>query len=126
MRLGTRKEPGVRLPGAPSLNDGPAICLTEKEHARVHQLMDGAIKAAGGDAGTVSFEKAKQIAYEALGEAKKDCKGKFEAATDEYFKNVPEDALARAFKTAPKAIKDKALQTLESAWEKLRPLNPPK
>ncbi|MGJ3704356.1 DUF4150 domain-containing protein [Variovorax sp. AFSI2.2] len=126
MRLGTRREPGARLPGAPSLDDGPAICLTEKEHARVHQLMDGAIKAAGGDAGTVSFEKAKQIAYEALGAAKKDCKGKFEAATDEYFKKVPEDALARAFKTAPKAIKDKALQTLESAWEKLRPLNPPK
>lgn len=126
MRLGTRKEPGTRLPGAPSLNDGPAICLTAAEHARVHELMDGAIKAAGGDSGTVSFEKAKQIAYEALGEAKKDCKGKFEAATDEYFKNVPEDALARAFKAAPKTIKDSALETLKSAWEKLRPINPPK
>ncbi|MGJ7573584.1 PAAR-like domain-containing protein [Variovorax sp. RB2P76] len=105
-RVGTRIAPGARLSGAPSLSGGPAICLTEEEHATVHRLMDGAIRAAGGPDGTISFEKAKEIAYRALGEAKKECKGKFEAATDEFFKDVPEGALVRAVKRASRKVMD--------------------
>lgn len=115
LRIGTRTEPGARLPGAPSLNEGPAICLTDAEHARVHELMDGAIKAAGGATGTVSFDKVKQIAYDALAKAKPDCKGKFEAATDEYFQKISQDALVRAYKTASKAVKEAARKALKSA-----------
>lgn len=117
LRLGTRKAPGARVPGAPSLDEGPAICLTEDEHRQVHRLMDNAIRTAGGASGTVPFEKVKQIAYDALGKAKPDCKGKFEAATDEFFKKISNDALVRAYKSASKAVKAAAREALKaSGW----------
>ncbi|MGJ7501575.1 PAAR-like domain-containing protein [Variovorax sp. ZT5P49] len=115
LRLGTRKAPGARVPGAPSLDEGPAICLSEDEHREVHRLMDNAIRAAGGASGTVPFEKVKQIAYDALGKAKPDCKGKFEAATDEFFKKISNDALVRAYKSASKAVKAAAREALKAA-----------
>ncbi len=117
LRLGTRKAPGPRVPGAPSLDEGPAICLSESEHREVHRLMDNAIRTAGGATGTVPFEKVKQIAYDALGKAKPDCKGKFEAATDEFFKKMSNDALVRAYKSASKAVKAAARDALKaSGW----------
>lgn len=115
LRLGTRKAPGPRVPGAPSLDEGPAICLSEEEHREVHRLMDNAIRTAGGATGTVPFEKVKQIAYDALGKAKPDCKGKFEAATDEFFKKISNDALVRAYKSASKAVKAAARDALKAA-----------
>lgn len=100
LRYGVRGDSANRIPGAPSLNDGPSMCLTKDEHKKVHQLMDQKIRDLGnrtdnGPKGTAPIQDIIDLAIDALGEVKKECKGKFEKKVRDAFKDLKDGTLGR-------------------------------
>ncbi|MEP7456975.1 hypothetical protein [Phyllobacterium sp. SB3] len=99
LRAGKRLDSTLRLPNAPSLNDGPSICLDADEHKAVHKAMDSAIKDLGPD-GTLG--QVKDIALKAIEQVKKDCKGKMDglkSQVDKAFEEMGDDAPVRTKKS---------------------------
>jgi hypothetical protein len=83
LRFGKRLDTASRLLNAPSLNEGPSICLKEDEHKAVHKLMDSAVKELGPN-GTLG--QVKDIAFKAIEEVKSECKGKMKGLKDQVNK----------------------------------------
>lgn len=64
LRTGTarrKRDPQTRIPGAPAYEDGPAICVSKKEHQGIHGAVDEKIQAAAESNGTISAGKVKEI-----------------------------------------------------------------
>lgn len=95
IRAGKRMDTSLRLPNAPSLNDGPSICLSDKEHSSVHREMDAAVANLGPGA---RLGDVKDIAMSAIERVKPECKGKIndlKSKVDDAFQNMGDDAPVR-------------------------------
>ncbi len=88
-RVGTRLDPGVRMPGAPSLDKGPSICLNKDDHAEVHRKISEGMRAKIGSNGTVTLKDVLDISIDALDEVKPDCKRQFEQPIRDAFEDHP-------------------------------------
>lgn len=95
IRAGKRMDTGLRLPNAPSLNDGPSICLSDTEHSSVHRQMDAAVANLGPEA---TLGQVKDIAMQAIEDVKPECKGKMndiKSKINEAFEKMGDDAPVR-------------------------------
>jgi len=99
LRYGTRKDKNSRIPGMPSLNDGPTICLEGNaktngtEHSRAHAGTDPGIDAAGKRAdnsppGTAPIEEILQISIEGVAKVKPHCTDEVKKSVNDAFKGV--------------------------------------
>jgi hypothetical protein len=109
-RTGTRKAVGGRVPGAPSLGEGLAICLPVPDHKEVHRL-DKRFKGAsdstrgGSIAGTISGSQAKSISAANVEKATGGKKGggcPKEAIKKQLDKKIADDLVLRGEKHAGK------------------------
>lgn len=95
IRAGKRLDDSLRLPNAPSLDDGPSICLDDTEHNSVHRQMDAAIKNLGPDA---TLGQVKDIAMAAIKKVKPECEGKMDdlkSQVDKAFEKMGDEAPVR-------------------------------
>lgn len=58
-----------RMNGAPTMNDGIAICMSKKKHKKLHKRMNRRIKALGED-GVADLDEIKKICQEELANVK--------------------------------------------------------
>ena len=91
LRYGTRGS-DTRAPNAPSLEDGPAICLSKSEHAEVHAKLREAFKALGNDAtngpvGTAPIKDIVDASIKAIEDVKPECRGRFEDVR-KFYENI--------------------------------------
>ena len=125
LRLGKRAVAGQQIPGMPSLDDAPAICLEKgkgKPHNVAHKHTDKVAQRVGregratGTPGTIQLGQAKTISGRAIekatgGPAKGGCSRKdIQEQLNEYFK-APDDAKVRAVKDA-RRVKDEIRNVL--------------
>lgn len=83
------------MPGAPSLDKGPSICLNKDDHAEVHRKISEGMRAKIGSNGTVTLKDVLDISIDALDEVKPDCKRQFEQPIRDAFKTIPDEMLGR-------------------------------
>ncbi|MBN8757291.1 MULTISPECIES: DUF4150 domain-containing protein [Variovorax] len=95
LRVGTRLDPGVRMPGAPSLGKGPSICLNKEDHTQVHDKIAKGMRAKLASNGTITLKDVMDVAIDALDQVKPDCKRQFEQPVRDAFKDVPQEMLGR-------------------------------
>lgn len=109
-RTGTRKASGARIPGAPTLGEGLAICLPKPSHLEVHRL-DKRFKGAssstrgGAIAGTMTGSQAKTISAANVEKATGGKKGggcPKEAIKKQLDKKIADDLVLRGEKHAGK------------------------
>jgi hypothetical protein len=112
LRVGTRLDPGLRMPGAPSLDKGPSICLNKDEHADVHRKIADGMREKINSNGTVTLQDVLDISIEALDEVKPDCKRQFEQAVRDAFKNIPSETLGRGLMRTTEELRE----LLTNAW----------
>jgi hypothetical protein len=109
----------TRLPNAPTLAQGMAICLTGHaktqggEHFAAHSLTDNAIKKAGAQnralPGTADWLSIRQASLDGIEAAKPDCLPAAKAAIDAQFAGMPGNQALRAvmdYRTLPQATRD--------------------
>ena len=112
----------TRLPNAPSLAQGMAICLTGQarvqggEHHAAHASTDAKIQRAGmanvALPGTASWEDIRRAALDGIEAAKPDCLPAATAAIDAQFASMPGDQALRAvmdYRALPQATRDALL-----------------
>ncbi|NKC52282.1 hypothetical protein HED63_26690 [Ochrobactrum cytisi] len=95
IRAGKRLDANMRLPNAPSLNDGPSICLSDTEHSSVHRQMDAAVANLGPEA---TLGRVKDIAMKAIENVKPECKSKMDdikSKINNAFEKMGDDAPVR-------------------------------
>lgn len=109
LRYGTRLQSNMRIPNAPSLNEGLTICLSPSEHTAVHAIMDKAVAQLGGAAGTAPMNQIVETAIDALEKVKPECKGQLEDVRKQF--EHMGDQQGRTTKSLPKSS---ATQTLQS------------
>lgn len=130
LRYGNRKDSASRIPGMPSFNDGPSICLTGKdvgttsEHARLHERTDPRIADAGrrsdnGPSGAATIGEIIEISVEEAGNIKPNCKDELKQKVDAAFKDVDRNKYGRTTQQLPKGD---ARTTLESGAKERRRL----
>jgi hypothetical protein len=103
IRAGRRLETATRLPGAPSLGEGPSICLDPDTHRTIHRNMDARV-AALGSSGTLA--DVKRIAMEEIEAAKPECASKLDdirQQLEDAFQNMGDDAPVRTSPRLPSA-----------------------
>ena len=111
LRLAKRRD-SERIPGMPSLDDGPAICMTKgkgKEHNTAHKHTDrpaarvGRSGKATGTPGTITLGQAKAVSARAIEKATQGrcSRADIRKQLDEQFK-AHDDAILRAVKDAKK------------------------
>ena len=111
LRLAKRRD-SERIPGMPSLDDGPAICMTKgkgKEHNTAHKHTDrpaarvGRSGKATGTPGTITLGQAKAVSARAIEKATQGrcSRADIRKQLDEQFK-AHDDAILRAVKEAKK------------------------
>lgn len=102
-----------RIPGMPSLDDGPSICLTGQarktggEHNAAHEGTDPKIAAAGqrtdnGGIGVAPIGEIIEIAVEEVSKVKPHCTDEIKRKTDEAFKDVDRSKYGRTTQQPPK------------------------
>ena len=116
LRYGTRAEGAKgenRIPGMPSLDDGPSICLsggskkTGGEHNLAHEGTDPKIHAAGertdnGEKGVAPIGEIIDIAVEEVTKVKPHCGEEIKRKVDEAFKGVDRSKYGRTTQPPPK------------------------
>ncbi len=108
LRYGTRGDKGARIPGMPSLADGPAICLTGgskkkgSEHNQAHEGTDPRIAERGGTSGMAPIGELIEISAEEVGNVKPHCKQKIKDEVDKAFKGVDRKKYGRTTQQPPK------------------------
>ncbi len=120
LRYGTRGEGAKgekRIPGMPSLDDGPSICLSggskEKgsEHNKGHEGTDPRIKKEGqrtknGPIGAAPIGDIVDISIEEVSKVKPHCADEVKKKTNEAFKDVDRTKYGRTTQMPPKAGTD--------------------
>lgn len=120
LRYGTRGEGAKgekRIPGMPSLEDGPSICLSggskEKgsEHNKGHEGTDPRIKKEGqrkknGQIGVAPIGDIIDISIEEVSKVKPHCADEIKKKTNEAFKGVDRTKYGRTTQMPPKAGTD--------------------
>ena len=111
----------TRLPNAPTLAQGMAICLTgharatdrSGEHYAAHRVTDLAIDEAGIEntalPGTATWERVREAALDGIEAAKEECLPAATAAIDAQFAGMPGNQALRAvmdYRTLPQATRD--------------------
>jgi len=112
LRVGTRLDPGLRMPGAPSLDRGPSICLNKADHANVHREIASGMRAKLSANGTITLKDVLDISIDALDKVKPDCKRQFEQPVRDAFKDVPSETLGRGLMKTTGELRD----LLTKAW----------
>ena len=99
LRWGPRGDTANRIANAPSLDEGPTMCLTKEEHKKVHEIMRQKFadlsKNSAGPAGTAPISEIIEESIKAMGEVKPGCKGKFEDKVRKEFKDIKDGELGR-------------------------------
>lgn len=93
IRAGRRADTSMRLPGAPSLGEGPSICVSPETHRTIHRRMDHDVSQLGAGA---TLEDVKKIAMDVLEEVKPEC-----ASTMQDIRQQLDDAFANMNPNAP-------------------------
>jgi hypothetical protein len=110
LRYGKREDTARRIPGMPSEEEGPTICLEGSawvqgtEHNELQRALDARIFDAGDASGQAPLREILEIAIEETIKFKPECEEQIRKAVEEAFKNVDKDALVRttyATQTAP-------------------------
>jgi hypothetical protein len=115
LRYGTRdqaKRGEGRIPGMPSIDDGPSICLGGQaktqgsDHNKAHEGTDPRIVGVGNDVskgplGTAPIGEILDIAIEEVGKVKPHCKEQIKAKVDEAFKDVDRNKYGRTTQQPP-------------------------
>lgn len=113
LRYGNRKNAEARIPGMPSLNDGPSICLSggsrtkNSEHNQAHDGTDPKIMAAGqrtdnGSVGVAPIGEILDISIEEVGKVKPHCQEEIKRKVDDAFKGVDRNKYGRTTQQLPK------------------------
>ncbi|MET3120383.1 hypothetical protein AAKU64_004635, partial [Undibacterium sp. GrIS 1.8] len=121
LRYGNRKNTQARIPGMPSLDDGPSICLSGgsktngSEHNQAHEGTDPKIAAAGlradnGPNGLATMGEILDISTDEVAKVKPHCKDEIKRKVDEAFKGVDKNKYGRTTQALPKG---EARATLE-------------
>ena len=103
LRTGTRADTAARLPGAPSLNQGPSVCVSPATHGAIHAELDRRIAALGTDA---TIGQAKDIAMEVLERHKPECRSKMDdirRQLDDAFSGMDANQPLRTTRSLPSA-----------------------
>lgn len=106
----TKLDASKQIPGTPSYDDAPAICLSKDEHKGIHKTVDDKIQTAG-KGGTVSAGEVKKISSDEAAK-KSGCNPK---NINKQLKNkfkAPDDAPMRAVKDA-RQMTPELIQTLK-------------
>lgn len=106
LRVGTRLDPGLRMPGAPSLGNGPSICLNKDDHTEVHRQISDGMRAKLSSNGTITLKDVLDISIDALDKVKPDCKRQFEKPIRDAFKDIPADTLGRGLMKTTAELRD--------------------
>lgn len=113
LRYGNRKNSEARIPGMPSLDDGPSICLSGgskakgSEHNQAHEGTDPKIMAAGqrtdnGAVGVAPIGEIIDISVEEVGKVKPHCQEEIKRKVDDAFKGVDRNKYGRTTQQLPK------------------------
>jgi hypothetical protein len=113
LRYGNRKDSESRIPGMPSLKDGPSICLSgsspasESDHGKAHRGTDPRIDAAGrrtdnGPPGTALIGEILDISVEEVSKLRPHCGEQIRNKVDEAFKDVDRQQYGRTTQPLPK------------------------
>lgn len=113
LRYGNRKDSESRIPGMPSLKDGPSICLSgsgqsgESDHGKAHRGTDPRIEAAGrrtdnGPPGTALIGEILDISVEEVSKLRPHCGEQIKNKVDEAFKDVDRQKYGRTTQPLPK------------------------
>lgn len=113
LRYGNRKNSEARIPGMPSLDDGPSICLSGgsrtkgSEHNQAHEGTDPKIMAAGqrtdnGAVGVAPIGEILDISVEEVGKVKPHCQEEIKRKVDDAFKGVDRNKYGRTTQQLPK------------------------
>jgi Domain of unknown function (DUF4150) len=134
LRYGNRKqgEKGQnRIPGMPSFDDGPSICLSGNsksvgsDHNLAHAGTDPKVKAAGNDLslgpqGLAPIGHIVDIAIDEVSKLKPHCKEEVKQKVDEAFKGVDRSKYGRTTESLPKNDIKNSLQQGDSHKNNLR------
>jgi len=113
LRYGTRKASNKRIPGMPSLADGPSICLgggsrtKDTEHNQAHRNTDPKVSDLGqqtnnGPLGVAPIGDIIEISVEAVSEVMPHCADEIKEKVDDAFKNVDRNKYGRTTQQPPK------------------------
>ncbi|WP_063895572.1 DUF4150 domain-containing protein [Burkholderia ubonensis] len=125
LRYGTRNDKGSRIPGMPSLDDGPSICLSGgsktagSEHNLAHEGTDPRIAAVGRDLekgphGVAPMGDILDISVEEVSKVKPHCKEEIEREVRKSFKNVDRNKYGRTTQSLPEGETRGTLERGES------------
>lgn len=112
LRYGARSDKESRIPGMPSLNDGPSICLSGgsktpgSEHNMAHEGTDPRIATIGRDLekgpnGVAPIGAILDISVEEVSKVKPHCKEEIEREVRKAFKDVGRDKYGRTTQSLP-------------------------
>jgi hypothetical protein len=112
LRYGTRNDKASRIPGMPSLDDGPSICLSGgskvagSEHNLAHEGTDPRIAAVGrdpekGPIGVAPMGDILDISVEEVSKVKPHCKDEIEREVRKTFKDVDGRKYGRTTQSLP-------------------------
>ena len=113
LRYGNRKNSEARIPGMPSLDDGPSICLSggsrtkDSAHNQAHEGTAPKIMAAGqrtdnGAVGVAPIGEIIDISVEEVGKVKPHCQEEIKRKVDDAFKGVDRNKYGRTTQQLPK------------------------
>lgn len=113
LRYGTRGDGGKRIPGMPSLEDGPSICVSGNarspgsDHNAAHKGTDTRISDAGkkttnGVEGNATMGEILDISIEEMSKVKPHCADEIKTKTVEAFKDVDRSKYGRTTQQPPK------------------------
>lgn len=113
LRYGNRKNSSARIPGMPSLKDGPSICLSGGsktvggEHNLAHEGTDPKIAATGqrpdnGPMGAAPIGEIIDISIDEVSKVKPHCNEEIKRKVDDAFKGVDRSKYGRTTQQPPK------------------------
>lgn len=113
LRYGKRGDDAKRIPGMPSFDDGPSICLTGgskvkgSDHNLAHEGTDPKFDAAGkrtdnGEKGVALIGELIDIAVEEVAKVRPECADEVKRKVDDAFKNVDRSKYGRTTQQPPK------------------------
>jgi hypothetical protein len=114
LRYGTRGDKGKRIPGMPSLADGPSICLSGgsksqgSDHNKAHEGTDPRIAKEGkrtdnGTLGTAPIGDIIDISIDEVTKVKPHCADEIKTKTNDAFKDVDRNKYGRTTQQPPKS-----------------------
>lgn len=117
LRYGARKDGTKRIPGMPSLDDGPSICLSGgskspgTDHNKAHDGTDPRVaregqKTTNGPIGTAPIGDTINISIEEVSKIKPTCADEIKQKVDEAFKGVNKNTYGRTTQQPPKSGTD--------------------